>query len=58
MLEIKSAVVVVVFIILKHNNGLCGKLVYLYYFNTEASLPFTNFCVRVTPFACTLHARS
>ena len=37
MLEIKSAVVVVVIIFLKH-NGLCGKLADSNYFYTEESL--------------------
>ena len=57
MLEIKIAVVVVVFIFLKH-NGLFGRLADSNYFYTEESILCTNFCVHVTPFVCMLRARS
>ena len=39
------------------HNGLCGRSADFNYFHTE-SIPCTNFCVRVTPFACRLRARS
>ena len=57
MLEIKNDVAVVVFIFLKH-NGLCERLTDSKYFYTEESIPWTNFRLRVTPFACTLPSRS
>ena len=53
MSEIKKAVVVVVLIFIKH-NVLCGRLADSNYFCTEESIPCTNFCVRETPFACTV----
>ena len=46
MLEIKNAVVVVVFIFLKR-NGMCERLI-----------PCTNLRVRVTPLASMLRSRS
>ena len=54
MLEMKNAVVVVVLIFVKHNNGLSGKLADSNYFYTEESILCTNFRERVTQFACTL----
>ena len=60
MFEIKHAVVVVVFIFLKH-DGLCvgdRRLEDSNYFYTEESIPDTNFCVLVTSFACRLRALS
>ena len=56
MLEIESAVVVIVFF-LKH-TCFCGRLVDSNYFYTEESIPCTYFCVRVMPFVCMLSARS
>ena len=46
MLEIKSAVVVVVLTFLKH-NGLCGKLADSNYFYKEESLSFMRNAVTV-----------
>ena len=57
MLEIENTAVVVVFISLEHND-LRVRLVGSNYFYKEESIPCTNFCVRVTPFACMLRARS
>ena len=57
MLEIENTAVVVVFISLEHND-LRVRLVGSNYFYKEESIPCTNFCVRVTPFACILRARS
>ena len=54
MLEIKNAVVLVVFVFLKH-NGLCEILADSNYFYREESILSTNFC---TPLACTLRALS
>ena len=55
MLEIENAVVVVVFIFLKH-IGLCGRLADSNYFYTEASIACTNFCVCIVLFTCMLCA--
>ena len=49
VLEIKNAVVVFVFIFLKH-NGLSGRLADSNYFHTEESIPCTNLRINVTPF--------
>ena len=60
MLEIKSAVVVVVRILIKY-NGLCWVLADFNYFYIEEPVPSTNFHVREMPFACIacmLRARS
>ena len=56
MLAIGNAVVMI-FIFLRH-NGLSGRSKDSNYFYTEKSIPCTNFCVQVTPFACTLRART
>ena len=55
VLEIKNAVVVVVFIILKH-NGLCGRQADSNYFYTKESIASTTFHVHIMSFACTLRA--
>ena len=55
MLEIKNAVLVVVFIFFKH-NGLYGRLADSNYFYTKESILCTNFCACTTLFVCTLHA--
>ena len=46
MLEIKNAVVLVVFVFLKH-NGLCEILADSNYFYRVESIPCTNFRVRL-----------
>ena len=56
MFEIKSAVVVLVFIFLKY-NGFLGRLADSNYFYTEESIPCTNFCIRVTQ-PCTQFAKT
>ena len=56
MLEIKNTVVVVVHIFLKH-NGVCGQAITGLQLCSQ-SIACTNFRARVTPFACTLRARS
>ena len=56
MLEIKNAMVVVVFIFLKH-SGLCGQAISSSQLFSQ-SIPRMNFRASVTPFACTLRARS
>ena len=56
MIEIKNAVVEVVFIFVKH-NGLCGRLADSNYFYSEESIPCTNFHLYITLFACTFRAR-
>ena len=55
--EIENSVIVVVLIFLKH-RGLCGRLADSNFFYTEDSISCTDFRVRVTPFACTLFART
>ena len=57
MLEIKNAVVVVVYIFIKYNR-LRGGLPDSNYFYTEEPIACTNFRVCQTPFACTLRTRS
>ena len=57
MLEIKNAVLEVVFIFLKH-NGLFWRLAGSNYFYTEESIPCTNFRMRITSFGFTLRAES
>ena len=59
VLEIKNAVIVVMFYssYLNH-NGLCGRLANSNYFYSEESIPYTDFRVRVTLFACTFRAES
>ena len=57
MLEIKTAVAVIVCIFIKY-NGLLGGLADSNYFYTEEPKPCTNFRVCEMPFACTLRARS
>ena len=52
MLEIRKAVVVVVFIFLKH-NGLCGQAMSSSLLCSQ-SITCTIFRARVTPFACTV----
>ena len=49
VLEIKNAVIVVMAFLKR--NGLRGKSGDSNYFYTEESIPRTNFCVRIRPFA-------
>ena len=56
VLEIKNAVVVVVLLFLKHNS-LRGRALSSSQWCSQ-SIPCTNFRARVTPFTCTLRARS
>ena len=52
MLKVKKPAIVIFF---KH-AGLCERLADSNYFYKEESVPCTNFCVRVSPLACTSHA--
>ena len=54
--RITNNVEVVVHIFLKH-NGLCGQVISSSQLCSQ-STSCTHFRARVTPFACTLHARS
>ena len=52
VLEIRNAVVMIVFIFVKH-NGLCGRFADSNYFYSEESILWTNFCVHIMLFVCT-----
>ena len=58
--KMKNAVVVVVFVFLKHDSLFGRKLAEnwqigrnSHYFYKEELIPNTNFCILVTPFVCT-----
>ena len=57
MLEIKNAVVVAVFIFIKH-NGLCERSADSNYFYRVESILCTNFCVCIMSLACTFRVWS